>query len=566
MTRQVGVTSRPKHFDTEIEAIKRPVMRVGAAGAAVTALILVLTGILTDNSDLMIGALGPAVVAGLFAWQAITTAQQIPLAMSLAVLMMVVMHGIVGQERLQIAVALAAVLISSVGILFTGDRVTAYFAFQALVLVAGAVVWGDSAADRAALAGTMFAGFSVIAYIMNSMRQSSVRAAKQYSDLFENSPVALLEEDWSATRRATAELGISDPEELQRHLAERPELVAELVSLVRITKVNTAAVKLAQLESAAELLGPIGTGRVNQTSLAGMIDQIVAVFLRRGSFESNYETTSYRGEPMWVSVRWVQPAQARSNPDAVVVAVHDVTLEVRARHNLEKSMRSKDEFIASVSHELRTPLTAVVGLAGELAQNADQIGAAESTELLELIAGQSREMAFIVEDLLVAARADMDEIVITPERVPVAANLSRIVSEFDWASSIELPESNCEVLADPVRFRQIVRNLIANAHRYGGSRRRIVCDNHGPQVRIEIRDNGPGLPEAERERIFEPYARAHSRPGVTASVGLGLAVSRRLARLMDGELTYDYDPEENESVFRLTLPCAPAGDAGAHSG
>ena len=554
MNRQAEVAPQQEDYDTEIEAIKRPVMLVGAVGAATTALALLTIGLIAGHGDLAVGALGPAIVGVLFGWQAFTVTQRVPLAVSLSVVTMVVLHATVGQEELLIPVALAAVIISGVGVLFTRNRVTPYFIMQSLILATGAIVWGDSTANRAGLIGTMLSGFSVIAFIMFLMRRSSIEAAKRYTDLFENSPIALMEEDWSKTRDATVELGIADPGELRRHLEENPGLVGDLVSRARTTKVNMAAVRLAQVGGAADLLGPMRASRVHETSLPGFVDQIVAVFERRNSFEIRYETTSYRGEPMWVSVHWIQPAQARTNPDAVVIAVTDVTSEVRARHNLESSIRSKDEFIASVSHELRTPLTAVVGLAGELTQNADQLGEAESTELLELIAGQSREMAFIVDDLLVAARADMDQIIVSPERVDVGVSISKIVSEFGWNASIELPEGDCEVFADPFRFRQIIRNLIANATRYGGSRRRIVCDNEGLHVFIEVRDDGLELLEAERDRIFEPYARAHSRPGVTASVGLGLAVSRRLARLMGGELTYEYDLTAGESIFRLTLP------------
>ena len=528
MNRQAEVAPQQDHYDTEIDAIKRPVMLVGTVGVGATALLLLTIGLITGNGDMTVGALGPAIVGVLFGWQAFTAAQRVPLAVSLSVVTLIVVHGTVGQEKLLIPVALAAVIISGVGVLFTRNRVIPYFIMQSLILATGAVVWGDSATDRAGLIGTMLSSFSVLAYIMFSMRRSSIEAAKRYTDLFEDSPVALLEEDWSETRKATVELGIADPDELRRHLEENPALVVDLVSRARITKVNTAAVRLAQVAGSADLLGPMRASRVHETSLPGFVDQIVAVFERRTSLESRYETTSYRGEPIWVSARWIRPAQARTNQDVIVIAVNDVTLEVRARHNLESSMRSKDEFIASVSHELRTPLTVVVGLAGELSQNADQLGEAESTELLELIAGQSREMAFIVEDLLVAARADMDQIIVTPERVDVAANISKIISEFGWKASIELPEDDCEVLADPFRFRQIIRNLITNAHRYGGSRRRIVCDI-GPHVSIEVRDDGLELREAERDRIFahqrhaalqfEPAFRYHRREDDIAAEG-----------------------------------------------
>lgn len=107
-----------------------------------------------------------------------------------------------------------------------------------------------------------------------------------------------------------------------------------------------------------------------------------------------------------------------------------------------------------------------------------------------------------------------------------AENLEHVVREFGWDDSIIHPSAAITVAADPVRFRQILRNLIANAHRFGGRQRRIRGERVGELVETEVRDNGPGVPVDERERIFEPYGRAHSRRGITASVGLGLAVSR----------------------------------------
>jgi signal transduction histidine kinase len=101
--------------------------------------------------------------------------------------------------------------------------------------------------------------------------------------------------------------------------------------------------------------------------------------------------------------------------------------------------------------------------------------------------------------------------------------------------------------------KQIVRNLVVNAERYGGPGRRMVVEGSGASAVLEVRDDGPPIPHEEHERIFEPYERGEDRPGVTAAVGLGLAVSRRLAILMEGDLSYGHD---GESVFRLSLPSA----------
>lgn len=105
--------------------------------------------------------------------------------------------------------------------------------------------------------------------------------------------------------------------------------------------------------------------------------------------------------------------------------------------------------------------------------------------------------------------------------------------------------------ADPQRIRQIARNLITNAQRYGGPAIRVVVGNEGRRGVLEVRDNGEPISLASRSEIFEPYTRANQRSGVTASVGLGLTVSRRLARHMGGDLVYSHDG--NEAVFSLTL-------------
>jgi len=108
-------------------------------------------------------------------------------------------------------------------------------------------------------------------------------------------------------------------------------------------------------------------------------------------------------------------------------------------------------------------------------------------------------------------------------------------------------------LADPIRFRQIVRNLVTNAIRYGGDEIQISMSRKGDRVAVCVADDGPGVPEEDRERIFEAYHRAHSSAGQPGSVGLGLTVSRTLAELMGGSLSYS---KNGLSTFVLDLPMA----------
>ena len=111
-----------------------------------------------------------------------------------------------------------------------------------------------------------------------------------------------------------------------------------------------------------------------------------------------------------------------------------------------------------------------------------------------------------------------------------------------------------KVMGDPIRVRQVIRNLVTNADRYGGDHVLIETEMSEEQYAIRVIDNGPGIPESHRAKIFEPYYRAHSMSGRTESVGLGLTVSTKLAELMEGSLSYDY--VDGHSIFELSLPKA----------
>lgn len=223
------------------------------------------------------------------------------------------------------------------------------------------------------------------------------------------------------------------------------------------------------------------------------------------------------------------------------------------RARLEASLSSKDQLIASVSHELRTPLTAVVGLVEELITAGDHIDTEERTQLMEIVAESSREMADLVEDLLVAARSEDGTLPVFPDRIDLSLLAQSVLSQITVPEGVEvlIEDSDSVAFGDPVRVRQIIRNLLTNAFRYGSSPITVSVSRTDDVASLDVQDSGIGIPTADRVRIFEPYGRAESSQTVKASVGLGLALSRRLAELMDGSLTY---VEAEGATFRLTLP------------
>jgi PAS domain S-box-containing protein len=226
-----------------------------------------------------------------------------------------------------------------------------------------------------------------------------------------------------------------------------------------------------------------------------------------------------------------------------------------AKQRLEELLRSKDAFVASVSHELRTPLTVVTGMAHELNERWMNLTDKELGEYTSMLVEQSRDMADLIEDLLVAARSSVGNVAVRSERVKLGHEIDRVLAGFPdtGTSTIVVESKGGRVSADPIRVRQILRNLITNALRYGGPNIEIRTSKEPGTVAVEVTDDGAGIAADDHDRIFAAYERAHHTVGQPGSVGLGLTVSRTLAELMGGSLTYQFN---GRSVFRLELPRA----------
>lgn len=243
-------------------------------------------------------------------------------------------------------------------------------------------------------------------------------------------------------------------------------------------------------------------------------------------------------------------------------------VELQLRHAAEAELRrlaaTKDDFVAAVSHELRTPVTTILGIVSELRGGAP-VSEAEREELLGLVHGGASDLAFIVEDLLVAARTDLGQLAVWPEEVALGPLARSVVAEM---APLGLPGGIVEgvgtAIADPTRVRQVLRNLLSNAMRYGGRTMRVVVGERDGHAFLEVWDDGQGVAAAIAGTLFEPYVSA-GRNGDVAAIGLGLDVCRRLAELMDGSVSHER--RGGDTVFRLVLPAAdPSSSATVHRG
>ncbi|MDH3189380.1 MAG: HAMP domain-containing histidine kinase [Acidimicrobiia bacterium] len=242
---------------------------------------------------------------------------------------------------------------------------------------------------------------------------------------------------------------------------------------------------------------------------------------------------------------WVRDTARAVHDDAGDVVYFEGSLvDVTDRIMLQQS---KDLFVATVSHEIRNPIAAILGLGRELASDYDGFTDAERREMISIIAREADEASLLIDDLLVAHHTDPAQISVVPKSFDVSEEINRVVGAD---VQVDAP-AGIEVFADPGRTRQILRNLLINAGRYGGPRIRVSVEDRGEQVTIAIADSGPPIADEYLDQIFQPYGRV---PGGqhSGSAGLGLTVCRRLCELMNGSLSYRHTA--GWSTFVLVLP------------
>jgi signal transduction histidine kinase len=242
----------------------------------------------------------------------------------------------------------------------------------------------------------------------------------------------------------------------------------------------------------------------------------------------------------------------------------DERLQMLASLEAEQEInRSKDIFIASFSHELRTPLTSIYGFADYLVESrlADPH---EAMDLVKVIRSDASELSRMVEDILVAARLESGEMNFDDSAVDLMALAHQERDLFaNEGHAIKVHAVPSYAWATEKHVSQILRNLISNAVRYGGSDIDVVVAHTGGQATISVADSGPGVPEEVRDRMFTRFLNEGEMTLLKGSVGLGLSVSRALAAVMGG--TIAYERKLGWTNFIVALPAASADQIAASS-
>ena len=237
---------------------------------------------------------------------------------------------------------------------------------------------------------------------------------------------------------------------------------------------------------------------------------------------------------------------------------------VAARNIAQEAASAKDRFLAIVSHELRTPLSAVKGYAELLLREArGPLNDAQRRYVTRIVDAATYQVG-LIEDILEYARLDGGRRGMQPMRLDLEEVLARAESllvvraeEEGRRLRREPPAAVGALMADGPAVQQILLNLGMNAVKYSAQESEVLirAETSGSRVRIGVTDSGPGIAESDLERIFEPFVQTAGDGNAKRGVGLGLPISRDLARAMGGDISV-ISALGQGSTFTLELPAA----------
>lgn len=289
-----------------------------------------------------------------------------------------------------------------------------------------------------------------------------------------------------------------------------------------------------------------------------------------------FETRVLHGGRTWRDTRVTKAlvTDAAGLPTGILCTLMDVSdfreaerLTREAHQASEEASRAKSEFVANMSHELRTPLQSIMGFSElGMLRGKDH---ARLAGMFEDIHRSGERMLTLVNDLLDVAKLESTVGTFHLERIdlrgvihPVLHELEPLLHQRKLHLDVKLGDLPLIAKVDPVRFQQVIRNVVANAIRFSPEASPITLlgrvDSRG-QIRLAVRDHGPGIPEDELGAIFEAFKQSSKTKDGSGGTGLGLAICKKIVEALGGQI-YAENVRQGGSVFHIILPARGASE------
>ncbi|HKO15929.1 MAG TPA: PAS domain-containing protein [Gemmatimonadaceae bacterium] len=377
-----------------------------------------------------------------------------------------------------------------------------------------------------------------------------------------------------ARDRALAEVK-TERARLYEVFAQAPAAIAVLEGPEH--RVTVANPPYRELVGSRDMVGKVLIDAVPEMREQGFVHLLDGVYASGKPYAAREEVVRFDrdgdGVPEDIYLDFVYQPLKNASGSTFGILVHavEVTEQVRARREIaaaraeaDRANRAKSEFLAAMSHDLRTPLNAIVGYTDLIAEGVYGAVSDGQRGALTRIRRAGTHQLSLVNDILSFARIEagripfqITELSVNEVLSAVSAMIELRAAERGLSYEARVGSEDVHVHADRERMTQILTNLLTNAVKFTEAGSVIVeCRAEERTVRIDVRDTGRGIPADKLASVFDPFVQAgHSAEEQQQGVGLGLAISRELARAMGGELTVE-SVVGRGSTFTLRLPRA----------
>lgn len=372
--------------------------------------------------------------------------------------------------------------------------------------------------------------------------------------------IRALSERLASAKRSHAETEQHLSKELEQQKAQQETLFNRMLAGVlildgkgRVRLVNSALRRLFNLS------GNIQNKTLLETIRSHELHEIVQTAANQGHVAGRELafTSGAKSRYFSVSAAGLKDSDAQSG---VIVLFHDLT-QIKLLENRRK------DFVANVNHELRTPLSMIKGCV-ETLLDGNAPNPQDQERFLQKIQKHSDRLTYLIEDLLALSQLESGQIAMNHAQIPLAPLVQRVFDDLqDRAQprSITLAsnvQNQIQIWADPDRIHQVIQNLVDNGIKYGQPGGNVCVranrSNNNDSVIIHISDDGPGIPENARQRIFERFFRVDkARSREQGGTGLGLAIVKHIIQAHNGRVWLNDNHNNKGATFSLSLPTKP---------
>lgn len=443
-----------------------------------------------------------------------------------------------------------------------------------LALIGVMILWRDPSAAWLLLVPTAMLFLSYRLYTAERQKHSSLESlysatqGLQQSLKLEGSMHSMLSKAREMFRAEAAEITLFAEEPGEPALRTKLDADEKLDYMIPVKLDPTEGVwaRVASEDVAVLVARPITSERLSKHfAQRGLRDAMVAPLHGEGTVVGTMTVANRLGDVTTFDNEDLKLFETLANHASVSVQ------NARLIQQLEESLahltemnRLKDDFVAAVSHELRTPLTSIQGYVKTLLRPGVTWPADQQKDFMETIDRQADRLRNLIEDLLTVSRIEADRD--APELARLSlGEMSRQIAEDRGATqahsvAVEFPDDFPEILTDESMIHQILSNLIDNAVKYTPEGSTITLSGRvdGPCAVISLADQGHGIPDDQREKIFDRFYQVdQSSTRQVGGTGLGLYICRKLAGAVGGHVWLEESGPEG-SVFSLRIPLRPS--------